>query len=77
MFLRPKVFSRQEGTYRVCPMGVSTSFRGPNKTASLVNLNALGSLATVEPLIKDTPKEDKPPNKGQAKRTIVYAPNTK
>ena len=27
---------------------------------------------TVKPLIKDTPKEDKPPNKGQAKSTLVY-----
>ena len=27
---------------------------------------------TVKPLIKDTPKEDKPPNKGQAKSTHVY-----
>ena len=26
----------------------------------------------VKPPIKDTPKEDKPPNKGQAKRTHVY-----
>ena len=27
---------------------------------------------TVKPLIKDTPKEDKPPNKGQAKSTLVF-----
>ena len=27
---------------------------------------------TVKPLIKDTPKEDKPPNKGQAESTLVY-----
>ena len=27
---------------------------------------------TVKPLIKDTPKEDKPPNKGQAESTHVY-----
>ena len=30
------------------------------------------SLATVKPLIKDTPKDDKPPNKGQAESTLVY-----
>ena len=29
-------------------------------------------LNTVKPPIKDTPKEDKPPNKGQAKSTHVY-----
>ena len=27
---------------------------------------------TVKPTIKDTPKEDKPPNKRQAKSTLVY-----
>ena len=27
---------------------------------------------TVKPLIKDTPKEDKPPNKEQAESTLVY-----
>ena len=27
---------------------------------------------TVKPLIKDTPKEDKPPNNGQAESTLVY-----
>ena len=27
---------------------------------------------TVKPRIKDTPKEDKPPNKGQVKSTPVY-----
>ena len=27
---------------------------------------------TVKPLTKDTPKEDKPPNKGQAESTLVY-----
>ena len=26
----------------------------------------------MKPLIKDTPKEDKPPNKGQAESTLVY-----
>ena len=26
----------------------------------------------VKPLIKDTPKEDKPPNRGQAETTLVY-----
>ena len=26
----------------------------------------------VKPLIKDTPKEDKPPNEGQAESTLVY-----
>ena len=30
-------------------------------------------LTTVKPPIKDTPKEDKPPNKGQAESTLVYA----
>ena len=29
-------------------------------------------VATVKPPIKDTPKEDKPPNKGQAKSTLLY-----
>ncbi len=29
-------------------------------------------LATVKPPIKDTPREDKPPNKGQTKSTLVY-----
>ena len=29
-------------------------------------------LFTVEPLIKDTPKEDKSPFKGQSKITVVY-----
>ena len=29
-------------------------------------------IPTVEPLIKDTPKEDKPPNKRQAENTLVY-----
>ena len=28
--------------------------------------------STVKPPIKDTPKEDKPPNKGQAESTLVY-----
>ena len=28
--------------------------------------------STVKPLVKDTPKEDKPPNKGQAESTLVY-----
>ena len=32
---------------------------------------------TVKPPIKDTPKEDKPPNKGQAKSTLVYTLYTK
>ena len=27
---------------------------------------------TVKPPIRDTPKEDKPPNKGQAESTLVY-----
>ena len=27
---------------------------------------------TVKPLIKDTPKEDKPPNKGRVESTLVY-----
>ncbi len=27
----------------------------------------------MKPPIKDTPKEDKPPNKGQAKSTVVVA----
>ena len=27
---------------------------------------------TVKPLIEDTPKEDKPPNKGQAESTLAY-----
>ena len=35
-------------------------------------LAPLAELSTVKPLIKDTPKEDKPPNKGQAKSTHVY-----
>ena len=26
----------------------------------------------MKPLIKDTPKEDKPPNKGQAESTLAY-----
>ncbi len=29
------------------------------------------SVSTVKPPIKDTPKEDKPPNKGQTKSTLV------
>ncbi len=29
-------------------------------------------LTTVNPSIKDTPKEDKPPNKGQTKSPVVY-----
>ena len=29
-------------------------------------------MTTVKPLIKDTLKEDKPPNKGQAESTHVY-----
>ena len=29
-------------------------------------------VGTVKPLIRDTPKEDKPPNKGPAKSTHVY-----
>ena len=32
---------------------------------------------TVKPLIKDTPKEDKPPNKGQSRNTVVYTLCTK
>ena len=32
----------------------------------------LEPLSTVKPPIKDTPKEDKPPNKGQAESTLVY-----
>ena len=32
----------------------------------------LGIISTVKPLIKDTPKEDKPPNKGQVISTRVY-----
>ena len=27
----------------------------------------------MKPLIKDTPKEDKPPDKGQAESTLVYS----
>ena len=30
------------------------------------------SITTVKPLIRDTPKDDKPPNKGQAESTHVY-----
>ena len=29
-------------------------------------------MTIVKPLIKDTPKEDKPPNKGQDESTLVY-----
>ena len=32
----------------------------------------LHTTVLVKPPIKDTPKEDKPPNKGQAKSTLVY-----
>ena len=32
----------------------------------------LKNISTVKPPIKDTPKEDKPPNKGQAESTLVY-----
>ena len=39
---------------------------------SLINLNMYWSQSTVKPLTKDTPKEDKPPNKGQAESTLVY-----
>ena len=36
-------------------------------------MNELYSCAySVKPPIKDTPKEDKPPNKGQAESTLVY-----
>ena len=38
-------------------------------------LSCFLALATSEPPIKDTLKEDKPPNKGQAKCTIVYTLN--
>ena len=33
----------------------------------------IASCIAVKPPIKDTPKEDKPPNKGQAESTLVYA----
>ena len=32
----------------------------------------LSNAHTVKPPIKDTPKVDKPPNKGQAESTLVY-----
>ena len=31
------------------------------------------NIITVKPPIRDIPKEDKPPNKGQAESTLVYA----
>ncbi len=34
-----------------------------------------GGITTVKPPIEDTPKEDKPPNKGQIRSPLVY--NTK
>ena len=40
-------------------------------TVSL-ELHAYIYIYTVKPPIKDTPKEDKPPNKGQAESTLVY-----
>ena len=41
-------------------------------SARVGHLLAYRHLYTVKPPIKDTPKEDKPPNKGQAKGTYVY-----
>ena len=35
------------------------------------NLDSWKVHSTVKPPVKDTPKEDKPPNKGQAKSTLV------
>ncbi len=35
------------------------------KTSSYLIVDSLMRIATVKPPIKDTPKEDKPPNKGQ------------
>ena len=37
-----------------------------------LDLSKKGNHATVKPPIKDTPKEDKPPNKGQAESASVY-----
>ena len=37
-----------------------------------VNMTEHHYVFTVKLPIKDTPKEDKPPNKGQAERTLVY-----
>ena len=37
-----------------------------------LNREGRGCLHAVKPLIKDNPKEDKPPNKGQAESTPVH-----
>ena len=34
--------------------------------------NEVSRFQGLKPLIKDTPKGDKPPNKGQAESTLVY-----
>ncbi len=45
--------------------------------ASLIATEVSVIQTTVKPPIKDTPKEDKPPNKGQTKSTPVYTLYTK
>ena len=51
-----------------------SSSAGPGKTQKVPNLSSrkLHNVSTVRPPIKDTLKEDKPPNKGQAESTLVY-----
>ena len=38
----------------------------------MIGIEVLHNVHIVKPPTKDTPKEDKPPNKGQAKSTLVY-----
>ena len=67
-----KATEEEEREATAVTVAVTNNLAGVFTVVDYIGIFTLSTRYTVKPLIKDTPKEDKPPNKGKVESTLAY-----